>query len=389
MNKALLEGLLAIENVANEVSCEREDVNRGILLALLTGNHCFLFGPPGTAKSMTARLFMSGLTDCRLFHKQLTRQMPEEAVFGPLDIPRWRKEGEYIYRTKGGLAEAHVGLLEEYFDASDALIRSMNELLNEREFSRSLSNVLKCPLHSCIATSNFWRSEGDAQAVSDRFLIRIQVESLEESKNRIRMLKNSLEHGLRPEIDDDSRVSFEDLAAAAIEVAEVTIPDDVLEMYEKVFADYKSRSQGRFLSDRRFTWSMRLIQAAAYLEGRNTCALEDIENAKYGLVFVGKEVEETAWSEAVSSTMKFVEDFENVKTFQKFVATAKKKVGTTPAKDLPAMHQKLMQIRDGLADRSSSTNAEVNEQYATLSVEIDAIIQDCVNRIKPDTVAAL
>ena len=387
--REIIEGLLAIENVANTVVCEREDVNRAILLGLLCGEHVLIYGPPGTAKSLTARLFLSGVSGCKTFVKQMTRQMPEEAVFGSLDIPRWRKEGVYVFKLEGGLAQAHLALLNEIYDSSDALLRSLLEVLNEREFSRSLANVVKCPLHCCVATSNFFRDEGDAQAVSDRFLIRVQVDSLEEAKNRVAMLQNTIAHGRMPEIDDGDAINFAALKKMSAAIEEVSVPDEILELYEKVYTDYKGRTQNKFLSDRRFAWSLRLVQAGAYLDGRDVAKESDIEFAKYGLVFVGKQSEEDAWQEAKGNVLQFVEEFNNIATFKAMVEKVRRKLnGSTPS-ELPELHRTLMRIREGMSDRKVFTNPDVERGYKSLDGDLDTLIQECVNKITPDAMAAL
>ena len=292
----LVSKLQAVARHAAKYAQERDDVVQAILLGLLTKNHVFLYGEPGTAKSFAARLIGDAISGAHVFRKQLTRQMTEEAVFGPLDIPRWRKLGEYVYRTEGGLAEAEIAILEEYFDASDALIRSMNELLNEREFTRSLGHIKKCPLHTAIATSNFWRSDEDAQAVADRFLIRVNVSALTDKTSRVQMVRDYLEHHGAPQ---GPHIDFALVKKLCSTTRKITVPDEVLDLYEGTVQEFRSMlKKTTFVSDRRIAWSALLLRAAALLDDRDAVLPEDISTARFGLAFMGRDDEEAQFMAA-------------------------------------------------------------------------------------------
>ena len=68
----------------------RDEVIDLIGLALVAGEHLFLYGPPGTAKSALVREF-SSLVQGRYFEYMLTRFSEPNEIFGPIDIGKLRE----------------------------------------------------------------------------------------------------------------------------------------------------------------------------------------------------------------------------------------------------------------------------------------------------------
>jgi len=97
---------------------EREDQARALLLALLSGEHVLLIGPPGTAKSALARR-LHGLVGGRWFERLLTRFTVPEELFGPLSLEAL-DHGRYEREIDGYLPAADVAFLDEVFKANSA-----------------------------------------------------------------------------------------------------------------------------------------------------------------------------------------------------------------------------------------------------------------------------
>ena len=72
----------------------RDEVVDLIALAALAGEHLFLYGPPGTAKSALIRDFALAVHG-RYFEYMLTRFSEPNEIFGPIDIARLR-EGRVV-----------------------------------------------------------------------------------------------------------------------------------------------------------------------------------------------------------------------------------------------------------------------------------------------------
>ena len=88
-------------------------------LAVVAGEHLFLLGPPGTAKSALVREF-AGAVRGQYFEYLLTRFSEPNEVFGPIDLVRLR-EGTVATVTTGMLPEAEFVFLDELFNANSAL----------------------------------------------------------------------------------------------------------------------------------------------------------------------------------------------------------------------------------------------------------------------------
>src|ERR1700691_590815 len=81
----------------------RDEVVDLIALAVVAGEHLFLHGPPGTAKSALLRTFAQAVQGS-YFEYMLTRFTEPNEIFGPIDIVKLR-EGKVITVTPGMLPE--------------------------------------------------------------------------------------------------------------------------------------------------------------------------------------------------------------------------------------------------------------------------------------------
>src|SRR3989440_10190137 len=87
----------------------RDEVVDLIALAVTAGEHLFLYGPPGTAKSALIRQFAAAVQG-RYFEYLLTRFSEPNEIFGPIDIARLR-QGAVVTVTTGMLPEAEFVFL--------------------------------------------------------------------------------------------------------------------------------------------------------------------------------------------------------------------------------------------------------------------------------------
>src|SRR5260370_3476696 len=89
----------------------RDEVIDLIALAVVAGEHLFLHGPPGTAKSALIRQFAQAVQG-QYFEYLLTRFSEPNEIFGPIDLVRLR-EGTVTTVTTGMLPEAEFVFLHE------------------------------------------------------------------------------------------------------------------------------------------------------------------------------------------------------------------------------------------------------------------------------------
>src|SRR5437588_3801345 len=112
----------------------RDEVIDLTALAVVAGEHLFLLGPPGTAKSALVRDFAAAVR-ARYFEYLLTRFSEPNEVFGPIDLARLR-EGTVATVTTGMLPEAEFVFLDELFNANSAILNNLLSVLNERVYRR-------------------------------------------------------------------------------------------------------------------------------------------------------------------------------------------------------------------------------------------------------------
>jgi MoxR-like ATPase len=93
---------------------DRDEVIDLIALAIVAGEHLFLYGPPGTAKSALIRQFATAVRG-PYFEYMLTRFTEPNEIFGPIDLVRLR-EGTVATVMTGMLPEAEFVFLDELFN---------------------------------------------------------------------------------------------------------------------------------------------------------------------------------------------------------------------------------------------------------------------------------
>src|SRR5262245_47360893 len=153
----------------------RDEVIDLIALAVVAGEHLFLYGPPGTAKSALIRQLALAVRG-RYFEYMLTRFSEPNEIFGPIDLVRLR-EGTVATVTAGMLPEAEFAFLDELFNANSAILNNLLTVLNERVYRRG-AETHRLPLLSLFSASNHLPEEDALKALFDRFLLRCHVDNL-------------------------------------------------------------------------------------------------------------------------------------------------------------------------------------------------------------------
>lgn len=260
---------------------ERRAALEAILLAVLAKEHVFLLGPPGTAKTRMITQFFSCIAGATYFETILSKSRPAEFVLGPLDIPALRDRGDLHRRIAGFLPTANFAMLDEVGKMSATLGHDLLSVVLERKLhqvngSRSFVDV---PLYSFIGGSNELPTEesDDASALWDRMLVRVVVDYLQETGNFAAMLVNPL-----PALGAGTTVPFTDLAHVIDNVVPtIKIPRDVVETV--VTLREAMRAEGIVPSDRRWKQSTKLLQASAFMQGRDEVNVDDIQVLRYAL----------------------------------------------------------------------------------------------------------
>jgi MoxR-like ATPase len=250
----------------------RDEVIDLIALAVVAGEHLFLHGPPGTAKSALIRHFARAVQG-RYFEYMLTRFSEPNEIFGPIDIGRLR-EGTVVTVTTGMLPEAEFVFLDELFNANSAILNNLLTVLNERIYRRG-AETHRLPLLSLFSASNHLPEDEALRALFDRFLLRCHVDNL-----RAEAMPRLLAAGWELEKADfiESSLSADDLAGLSKEIYRVDLAP-VLEAYRE--AVFKVRDQGIAFSDRRAVKVLKLLAASALVCGRSQAQASDLWVLRY------------------------------------------------------------------------------------------------------------
>jgi MoxR-like ATPase len=254
----------------------RSEVIDLIALAVVAGEHLFLFGPPGTAKSALIRAFATAVRGS-YFEYLLTRFSEPNEVFGPIDLVKLR-EGTVATVTAGMLPEAEFAFLDELFNANSAVLNNLLTVLNERLYRRG-REVVRLPLLSLFSASNHLPEDESLAALFDRFLLRCKVEPLR--RDHMGSLLDAgwdLERGLAAGAGGGAIVTADDLRALARRVMDVDLAP-VRDAYAD--AAFKVRDLGVAFSDRRAVKVLKLVAASAVLSGRSAANGSDLWVLRY------------------------------------------------------------------------------------------------------------
>jgi MoxR-like ATPase len=261
-----------VTDVLKQQFVGRDEVIDLIALAVVAGEHLFLYGPPGTAKSALIRQFASAVQG-RYFEYLLTRFSEPNEIFGPIDLVRLR-EGRVATVTTGMLPEAEFVFLDELFNANSAILNNLLTVLNERVYRRG-AETHRLPMLSLFSASNRLPDDDALRALFDRFLLRCHVDNLpRDAMPQLLAAGWALEQATRAE----TGVEASDVRALSRQIYEVDLAP-VHELYPEVV--FKVRDLGIAFSDRRAVKVMKLLAASALLCGRKAVAPSDLWVLRY------------------------------------------------------------------------------------------------------------
>jgi MoxR-like ATPase len=244
----------------------REEIDCA-LRALVAGCSFFMVGEPGIAKSLLARRVHAYISDAEFFDHDMDRFSVPEDVFGPRSLSAM-KEDRWERAVEGTLVTADFAMLDELFEASSALLKSLLRALNERTFHQG-TEIIPMRLTTVFVASNAIPTDPRLAAIYDRLLIRRQLHRVHDTGNFVTMLT-----AIRDE-KPDSILSWEDVLTAQREATRVVLPDEVLTAVATIRRNLAD--EDIYPSDRRFVDAMRVVRATAWLDG---CAVAEPEHLR-------------------------------------------------------------------------------------------------------------
>ena len=248
---------------------EREQIIAVALLGAIAGHNTFLYGPPGTAKSLISRRLAAAFKSQSYFECLMNRFSTPEEVFGPVSIKEL-KEDRYVRKTDGYLPTAEFAFLDEIWKSSPAILNNLLTIINEHLFKNGSERV-KVPLKSLVVASNEVPPENQGlDALYDRFIIRLHVPPIQESKNFENLLQ-SRPSSDAPEIDANLVIDEQELAQWRDQILDVQISKDTMQIVGYIRQELADNFDelNVYVSDRRWQRAAMLMKASAFCNGRN------------------------------------------------------------------------------------------------------------------------
>lgn len=246
-----------LEQTLNYELVERQQEIYGAMVALAAGSTYFQLGVPGTAKSLLSDRMVRYIGDAEYFRVLMTKFTQPEELFGPPSLSAL-EDDKFIHMIDHYLPTANIAFLDEVWKSSSAIVNALLMILNERLYKHG-TELIRVPLGLGLFASNELPEDSTLEAIYDRLILRFKVEPISDAESFRRILTMT-----RPE-NPDPILSWSDVERAQKEAAEVVVPDRVI----SAFVDMREslREAGIEASERRYVEALRLVRAAAWLDG--------------------------------------------------------------------------------------------------------------------------
>lgn len=277
---------IRIKKLIDQISVgmhEREEIIPVALLGALTGQNTFLYGPPGTAKSLISRRIAKAFDNPPYFEYLMNRFSTPEEVFGPVSI-KALKEDQYIRKTENYLPKAEFAFLDEIWKSSPAILNSLLTLINEGIFKNG-QELEKTPLKALIAASNETPEENQGlDALYDRFIIRLMVGPIEIKEN-FESLISSKPTLAEIKVADEVVIKNNEWASWLKKIDTVELSQDTVTIIHLIRKKLSEQFEelGVYVSDRRWQKAAQLLKASAFFNNRKVTNHSDTLLLRYCL----------------------------------------------------------------------------------------------------------
>lgn len=361
---------MAVRDYLNNCFVEREEIIDGLMIALLAKENALLIGPPGTAKSDMVMTMARCFNGIKYFQWLLTEFSTPEEINGAYNLQDLSK-GIYRRNTDFKLPVSHIVFLDEVFKGSSAILNSLLTILNEKLFY-DYGPPQKTPIMSVFGASNELPEEGDGlDAINDRFVMRFVVSPIVDSNNFKKFL---LSKATKSGIALAPIVSGKDLVTLQNMVAQVKVDSSLVDTIQTIREEL-IKSDIKEPSTRRFGKCIRIIQAAALLEGSNVVDYTHLKVLKNVMWLDIEEKDTVASIIAKHSVDTFSCKLQEIATQAKDVYENGINTSTTDS-TIEAV-KKLKIIEDDLK--------KMKEQYPNKQTKIDDVIKKVTEYMKTAT----
>ena len=245
---------------------EKDEVIALTFLCALAGKSVFLYGPPGTAKSLIVRRIASAFKDSTYFGQLMNRFTTPEDVFGPVSLSKL-KEDKFERQTEGYLPKADFVFLDEIWKSSPAILNTLLTIINEKVY-RNGSVEEKVPLKALVSASNETPPKGQGlEAMYDRFIMRLFVDTAKDVDNFVRLISDK-DVAFDASFNDDEKISTQYLEELKSIIEDIKVPENVLNIIcsikDEIYEYNKGNNETIYISDRRWKNIVYILKTAAY-----------------------------------------------------------------------------------------------------------------------------
>lgn len=264
----------------NDGVFEKEGVIALTLLSAIAGESIFLLGAPGVAKSLIARRLKYAFKGGSSFEYLMNRFSTPDEIFGPVSIKQLRDEDKYQRVVENYLPSATVVFLDEIWKAGPSIQNALLTILNEKIYRNGDVIIDPVPMKALISASNELPSKGEGlEALWDRFLVRVVVDSVQDKQNFNDMISKSL-NSYSDTVT--SKIIDEDYNKWSEEIDNIEIPENVFNVIHVIrnYIDQHNKKEDNkdkqiYISDRRWRKTVRLLRTSAFLNDRTAVDLMD------------------------------------------------------------------------------------------------------------------
>lgn len=249
----------ALRSYLNSIMFERELVIDYSLAALLAGEHLFMLGPPGVAKTFLAEK-LSEVLDVDKFIMLFSKETRKEDVFGPIKISSLKQDG-YKRNIDGFLPSATIFVGDEVWKGG-IVLNGLLTILNERKFDNGGERIT-CPLRTGFFASNELPEDSSLNALYDRMLFRVMVDYISDTDLFVSLMKSSMNIVEAPKINLGDLISEYELEVNGN--SKYQFEDKLLERLHQFII--KCRNNGIPVSDRRAKAILKGLRALYYVRG--------------------------------------------------------------------------------------------------------------------------
>jgi MoxR-like ATPase len=275
--------------LTEQVLIERTVEARMMELAAVSGTNIHLLGPPGTAKSLGLREYSKCMIGSAYFEKAMNAGMPADAIIGAYDMAKFAKSGEFTRNVDGHLPTADVGFIDEMFRANgpaqDALLPMANS--EERQFEFNGGMHRSGLLLFASASNHMPDADNEqAQALVDRITLVLHVDRLKSKDSFKELIRR---HHARTIANLEGTWEQDRVTITVEQVREAQRQCKYVDKTRDDFLDSLATlrdnvfREGLSVSDRRWVELVRVMQAVAWMNGRDYCTPEDCAIAEFGI----------------------------------------------------------------------------------------------------------